>query len=119
MPELKIPTMQKEQTEPTAPAVQKDEKEKRKEWLQEEITIEFYNLEEPGVPLRFSYGSTKRPENFTLLHGGKYKLRREIIEHLESCQIPMWGYKPDGTGRMIKDVKGFKSRFQCRQVFNQ
>jgi len=119
MPELKMPTLQQEQHEPIVPNVQNDEKEKKSQWLKEEILVEFYNLEEPGVPLRFSYGSSKKPENFTLLHGGKYTLRREIVNHLESRQIPLWGYKPDGSGKMVKDLKGYKSRFQCRQVFNQ
>lgn len=114
MPELKLSTAKKE-----IPAIHQDEKTKKKEWLAEEIMIEFYNLEEAGVPLVFSYGSTKRPEKFTLLHGGKYKLRREVINHIESRQTKLWNWKPDGTGRLTKSLNGFKSRFQCRQVFDQ
>jgi len=100
-----------------APNVQKDKKERQKEWLNEEIMVEFFNLEEPGVPVNFSYGSTKSPEKYTLLHGGKYRLRREVVQHIESRQTPLWGYSPDGRGRMQKNLEGYKSRFQCRQIF--
>ncbi len=101
-----------------APKVQKDKKDRRKEWLNEEVSVEFFNLEEPGVPLKFSYGSTRNPETFTLLHGGKYKLRREIVQHIESRQTPIWSYRPDGKGIMQKKLESYKSRFQCRQVFD-
>jgi hypothetical protein len=29
----------------------------------------------------------------------------------------MWGWQPDGTGRMQKTLKGRKSRFQMREVY--
>lgn len=99
------------------PAVQKDKKERHKEWLKEEIAFEFFNLEEPGVPLKFSYGPTTRTKTYSMLHGGKYTYPREIVRHLESRQTPIWGYKPDGEGKMVKNLKGYKSRFQCRQIF--
>jgi len=99
------------------PNIVKDEKERHKEWLDEEIMIEFMNLEEPGVPVKFTYGTTRKPETHTLLHGGKYRLKREIVNHIESRQTPIWGYKPNGLGQMEKHLKGHKSRFQCRQIF--
>ena len=111
MAELKLSTSTKERKEEREP------KDKKSDWLNEVLYIEFYNLEEPGVPLKFAYGSTKRPETFTLLHGGKYRLRREVINHIESRQVPMWGYKPDGSGRLRRNLEGYKSRFQCRQIF--
>lgn len=122
MPEIKLSTQNSE-----TPAVQKSEKpainresaSRKKAWLDEELMIEFYNQEEPGVPVVFSYGTTKNQQKFTLLHGGKYKLRREIVNHLESRQVPIWGYKPDGSGRLVKNIQGYKSRFQCRQVFDR
>lgn len=83
----------------------------------EKMYVEFYNLEEPGVPLKFSYGSTKKVEKFHLMHGGKYNLTREVLHHLESRQLPMYDFQPDGTGRMVKVRTGYKSRFQCRQVW--
>lgn len=99
------------------PNVMKDKEDRRKEWLNEVITVEFYNLEEPGVPVKFVYGDTKNPENHYLMHGGKYHLPRRVVQHVESRQTPIWGYKPDGHGRMQKNLEGYKSRFQCRQIF--
>jgi len=100
-----------------APNVQMNKKDRHKEWLNEEIMVEFFNLEEPGVPLKFVYGPTDKTEKHILLHGGKYKLKREVVQHIESRQTPIWGYKPDGKGLMQKNLEGYKSRFQCRQLF--
>jgi len=100
-----------------APAVQRSKKDRKDEWLNEEIMVEFFNLEEPGVPIKFSHGPTNRPEKYTLLHGGKYKLPRRVVQHVESRQTPMWGYKPNGSGIMEKNLEGYKSRFQMRQIF--
>jgi len=100
-----------------APNVQKDKKDRQREWLKEPITFEFFNLEEPGVPVKFSFGSTNKTETYTMLHGGKYTYPREVIQHLESRQVPIWGYQPDGRGVMQKKLEGYKSRFQCRQIF--
>jgi len=111
MAELKLSTAVQDRKQ------EKDSSGKKKAWLEELLHIEFYNLEEPGVPLKFAYGSTKKPETFTLLHGGKYRLPREVVNHIESRQVPMWGYKPDGTGRLQRNLEGYKSRFQCRQIF--
>lgn len=87
--------------------------ERKKEELE---YVEFYNIEEPGHPITFSYGPAKRTKKYTLLHGGKYELPKEIINHLESRQTPMYDYRPDGNGRMTKYLKGYQSRFQCRTV---
>jgi len=112
MAELKLSTAIKERKEDKSLS-----EKKKNDWLEEEIYIEFYNLEEPGVPLKFAFGSSKRPKTYTLIHGGKYHLPREVVNHIESRETPLYGYKPDGTGRQIRDLKGKKSRFQCRQIF--
>lgn len=104
-------------TAQTAPNIQKDKKDRQKDWLKEKITFEFFNLEEPGVPLKFSHGPTNKTEKYTMLHGGKYTYPREVIQHLESKQTPIWGYKPNGRGQVKKNLEGYKSRFQCRQIF--
>jgi len=91
--------------------------EKEKAWLAEEVEIEFYNIEEPGVINKFSFGSTKDYTDFALFHGAKYTLPRKVIKHIESRQTPIWSYEPDGHGRMAKKLTGWKPRFQCRQVF--
>jgi len=101
----------------TAPHVQKDKKDRQKDWLKEKITFEFFNLEEPGVPVKFTFGPTNNTATYTMLHGGKYTYSRDVIQHLESRQVPIWGYQPNGDGRMEKSLKGYKSRFQCRQLF--
>jgi hypothetical protein len=89
----------------------------KKDIANEKVLVEFYNIEEPGVPLKFAFGPTKRAEKYTLMHGGKYELPRKVIEHLESRQSPIYDYQPDGAGRMRKVLNGYKSRFQCRQVW--
>lgn len=98
-----------------APAKEVSEKERK--WLEEEVEIEFYNLEEPGMMNKFPYGTTKNFKKYTLLHGGRYKLPRKVIKHLESRQTPIWKWMPDGTGAMGKQLIGYKPRFQCRQIF--
>jgi len=99
------------------PKIMKSEAERKEEWLNEEVSIEFMNLEEPGVPQLFVYGSTKNPKKYHLMHGGKYKLPRRVIEHIESRRTPIWNYRPNGIGGMEKELTGHKSRFQCRQLF--
>lgn len=91
--------------------------EKEQQWLDEEIEIEFYNLEEPGMINKFPYGTTKNYKVYTLFHGGKYMLPRKVIKHIETRQTPIWSYAPDGRGSMAKQMTGWKPRFQCRQVF--
>jgi len=66
-----------------APNVVKEKKRRREEWLEEEILFEFFNLEEPGIPLKFSFGPASKPEKHLLLHGGKYRKKRALLQHLE------------------------------------
>lgn len=100
-----------------APNIQMDKKQRKQEWLNEEILFEFFNLEEPGVPITFAFGSSSKVITYKMLHGGKYTYPRKVIQHLESKQTPIWGYKPNGRGQMEKNLEGYKSRFQCRQLF--
>ncbi len=91
--------------------------EREKQWLEEEVEIEFYNTEEPGLMIKFPYGGTKNFKTYTLMHGGKYKLPRKVVKHLETRQTPIWKWQPDGSGSMAKKLVSMKPRFQCRQVF--
>jgi hypothetical protein len=93
--------------------------EKEEKHLREVAEYEFYNSEEPrsGFMQKFVYGSTKHKETFVLFHGQKYHLPRFIARHIESCSSPIWGWKPDGTGRMQKTKSGVQSRFQMREVY--
>ena len=95
-----------------APSGEKEEKH-----LREIVEYEFYNIEEPGTPIKFPYGSTKRNMTFELVHGQKYKVPRHVARHIESCVTPIYNWKPDGSGAMLKTKTGIKSRFQMRQVF--
>jgi len=91
--------------------------EREKEWLDEVIEVEFMNLEEPGLMMKFSYGTTKNLKNYTLMHGGKYQLPRSVVKHIESRQTPIWNWRPDGQGSMQKSLVGYQPRFNCRQTF--
>lgn len=91
--------------------------EEEQKWLDEVIEVEFYNIEEPGVMNKFSFGTTKDYTDYALFHGAKYPLPRKVIKHIESRQTPIWAYEPDGKGQMVKKLSGWKPRFQCRQVF--
>lgn len=92
--------------------------DREKGWLEEEIEVEFYNIEEPGLMNKFPYGTTKNFKVYTLMHGGRYTLPRRVIQHIESRQTPIWKWQGDGSGSMQKKLSGMKPRFQCRQVFS-
>ena len=93
------------------------ESDKEEAFLREVCEFEFFNIEEPGVSVRFPYGNSKNHHNFTLFHGGKYKLPRFLARHIESRSTPMWDWRPDGTGKLIKKKIGDNPRFQMRQIF--
>lgn len=92
--------------------------EKEEKYLKEIGEYEFYNLEEPGLSLKFSYGDTRRKYNFQFFHGGKYKIPRHVAMHLESRCTPIWQWRPDGTGSMNKQQVGTKPRFQMRAIYS-
>lgn len=92
--------------------------DKEQKWLDEEIEVEFLNMEEPGISVKFVHGSTNNAKKYHLFHGGKYKLSRNVVKHLESRSVPMWKWRPDGQGSMHKQIIGTKPRFQCRQIMS-
>ena len=91
--------------------------EKEEKFLREVCEFEFMNMEEPGLSQRFPYGNAKKNHNFTLFHGGKYKLPRFIAQWVESRTTPLWDWRPNGEGGMTKKLIGQNPRFQMRQVF--
>jgi hypothetical protein len=91
--------------------------EKEEKHLRELVDFEFMNLEEPGLMHKFAYGNAANKMSFTLFHGAKYKLPRFLARHIESKATPMWTWRPDGSGRLEKSLKGWKSRFQMREVY--
>lgn len=91
--------------------------EKEEKFLREVIEYEFYNSEEPGHTVSFTYGSTKNKKVFEFIHGQKYKLPRHVARHVESCSTPLYKHEPDGSGIIRKKRVGTKTRFQLRPVF--
>lgn len=92
--------------------------EKEEKFLKEICEYEFQNIEEPGLSVRFPYGSTSRKVNFTMFHGAKYKIPRHVARHIESRSTPIWDFRPNAKGGMEKQRIGEKSRFQMRAVFS-
>jgi len=82
-----------------------------------EVEIEFNNLENPGLTLEFTYGTTQNFRRYKLVDGAKVKLSEKVVQHLESCGTPFYGYAPDGSGRMVKTRLSTKRRFSCRRVY--
>lgn len=91
--------------------------EKEEKYLREVKTYEFMNMEEPGLLLKFPYGNARNKANIVLIHGGKYQLPRFLARYVEQQETPIWGWKPDGTGRMVKTKRGGKPRAQMREVY--
>ena len=116
MAEIKEKTIDKMKKLPIVGRQPKGEKEEK--ILREMGEYEFYNLEEPGLCLKFPYGNTTNKINFAFFHGEKYQIPRHVARHLESCTTPIWDWRPDGTGRMTKQKIGERPRFQMRQVYS-
>lgn len=93
--------------------------EREEEYLREIRPYEFYNTEEPGLQHKFPYGNTRNRRTFTFNHSQTYDVPRHVARHLEDCTTPIWDWRPDGTGRMVKQKVGEKSRFQMREKFSE
>ncbi len=92
--------------------------EKEEKYLKEVAEYEFYNTEQPGVPYKAPYGSTKKFANLYFEHGKRYKIPRHVARHVESCSTPINKWNADGSGAMTKTTVGKNSRFQMRPVFS-
>ena len=79
--------------------------------------VVFLNGRDPGYPLDFHYASKTHPlKIYKLLHGQTYKLPVEIIEHLESCNEPVYAYRKGLDGHPEMYVLSRKYIFQMRNV---
>lgn len=59
----------------------------------------FLNGRDPGCALQFHYHSaTHYLKQYTLFHGYEHELPVEVIEHLESCNEPQYGYRKNQEG---------------------
>lgn len=80
-------------------------------------TIIFRNDRDPGMPLEFHYHSKTHPiKHYKLIHGQQYTLPLEIVEHLESRAIPIYGYRKGLDGHPEMFVNGYKHQFTCKTV---
>ncbi len=95
------------------------ENEKEAEYLNEVCEFEFYNLEQPGLEIKFPYGSTNKRHTFTFAHGKRYSIPRHVARHVESCATPIkqFAHSPDGRSRSVQIV-GQKPRFQMRHIYS-
>lgn len=91
--------------------------EKEEKWLREIVEYEFDNSEDPGLKLKFVYGSTKQNEVIEIWPGVATKLPRFIARYVESRGYPMYKYSPDGSGAMVPTYIGKQGRFRMREVF--
>lgn len=87
--------------------------------------IVFMNNRDPGVTLHFHYASKTHPLRlYDLIHGQRYTLPVEVINHLEgtnqrdpwSCHSRLYGQRKKADGTTETYVNGYKSYFQCKQV---
>jgi len=77
--------------------------------------IVFLNGRDPGFPLDFHYASKTHPlKIYKLLHGQEYDLPEEVIEHLESCNEPVYAYRKGADGHPQMFIESRKYIFQCR-----
>lgn len=80
-------------------------------------TVVFRNDRDPGIPLEFHYASKTHPlKQYKLLHGEQYSLPVEIIEHLESCAVPIYGYRKGRDGHPEMFINSYKHQFTCKTV---
>lgn len=87
-----------------------------RDWVDEKGTYQFYNIEEPGTKAFFCFGKCTDPKKLELEHGQITELTRGDVRFIESRQTPIYGFKANGSGKMVKTLLGWKPRFQCRQV---
>lgn len=93
------------------------------DFLSEKITIQFYNVEQPGRGQTFIYGPSNAPEKVELAHGEIKELPRSAVRFIESRQTPLYEYQKEGgdatmgkKATLKKVLIGWKPRFQCREV---
>ncbi len=76
-----------------------------------------YNLENPGVPIDVGFGPTKNPFKATYMHGFQYSIPRKVARFIESRKVPNYEYVPDGSGKVVKKLVGYRNRFSFKQVY--
>ena len=89
------------------------------------ITGIFMNNRDPGVTLHFHYKSKTHPLRlYDLIHGEKYTLPVEVVQHLEgsnpndpwACHSRLYGSQRLADGTTKPFVNGYKSYFQFKEL---
>lgn len=96
-------------------------KNDEKDFLDEKVWVQFYNLEQEGNPGYFKWGKITDPTVLELEHGEIKELTRAAIRFIESRQTPEYAYRQqgfhkNGLPKMKKELVGWKPRYQCRSV---
>lgn len=79
--------------------------------------VQFLNGRDPGYPLEFHMATKTHPlKQYKLLHGHEYDLPLEVVEHLEQCNEPQYGYRTGLDGHPEMYIKSRRYLYQCRQV---
>lgn len=77
--------------------------------------VVFVNQRDPGVMLEFHYRTKSHAlQHFKLMDGETYELPEEIIAHLESCSIPIYGKEIEEKGVFKRPVIGHRYMFSLR-----
>lgn len=88
-------------------------------YIPEMRRIMFVNDRDPGCPLEFHFHSKTHPlKQYILYHGKEYTLPLEIIDHLESCSIPSYGYRKGTSDHPEMFKTGVKYNFRCKEIRN-
>jgi len=85
----------------------------------ESSTVQFMNLEDPNVPLEFTFmrKNQKTPHKYKLFSGRTYTLPVDVIDHLNSKAYPIYENKWNAEEQQYNSVQvGMKPRFTCHPV---
>lgn len=78
--------------------------------------FEFTNLQTPGGILKFSYGPTDNLETYTLIPGGRYKLREDVYNHVISRGSKNDDWRADGRGQLSPTQVGTTPYYSLRPI---
>jgi len=79
--------------------------------------VQFLNGRDPGYMLEFHYCTGTHPlKQYKLHHGHEYNLPVEVIEHLESCNQPIYSYRAGADGHPEMYISSRKYLYQLRNT---
>jgi len=88
-------------------------------YIPEMRRIIFVNERDVGCPLEFHFHSKTHPlKQYILFPGKEYTLPLEIIDHLESCSVPSYGYRKGHSGLPEMYITSVKYNFRCKEIRN-